>query len=111
MIFVARYRGATSVVVEAPTVEDASAKLVAELPHDVPAMLFPLPEGVAFVAEVRLPTMDEGAEGEDENPANVSDAACVLEPFDELANFLEAVEHVELPEAVPPTEPAPPGGG
>lgn len=110
MIFVARYRGATSVIVEAPTVEEASAKLVAELPHDVPAMLFPLADGVVFLAEVRLPT-DEGAEGEDENPANVSDAACVLEPFDELANFLEAVEQVELPEAVPPTEPAPPGGG
>lgn len=110
MIFVARYRGATSVVIEAPTAEDASARLVAELPHDVPAMLFPLPEAIVFVAEVRLPT-DEGAEGEAENPANVSDAACVLEPFDELANFLEAVEGVELPtEAPPATEPAPGAG-
>lgn len=92
MIFLATYAEANSVLVDAEGVEDAKARLAREIPDASPILLFPIPVGVVL-AEVRWADADTAADPE--NPANVSAAGVVLEPFDACADYLEACEAVD----------------
>lgn len=92
MIYLATFAEANSVMVDASSVEDAQERIARAVPDDSPILLFPIPVGVVL-AEVRWPDAPEDRDGS--NPANVSDAGVVLEPFDDFADYLEACEAVD----------------
>lgn len=94
MIFLATYAEANSILVDATDAEDAQARLRAEVPDASPLMLFPIPVGVVL-AEVRWPDPPSVVPEDKSNPANFSDAGVALEPFDALADYLEACEAVD----------------
>lgn len=91
-IFLATFAEANSVMVDAATAEDAQRLIAEAIPDAAPLLLFPIPAGIVL-AEVRWPDAPD-AFGED-NPANVSAAGVVLEPFDAFADYLEACEAVD----------------
>jgi hypothetical protein len=79
-----------SVVVSAESDEAAAELVAAKVEGEELAGLILVPAGV-FLCELRTPDDED-----DDNPANVSAAGLVLEPFDDLGDWLEAADEAPI---------------
>jgi len=111
MLYFAKFRDveAAGFVVDAAD-PVAAADMVVELCGEEPAHLVPLPPGL-FAAEVRIadPKEDDEDDEDDEpgNPANVTTSGIALDPFEGLAEWLDAADAIDPDAETASTLPAP----
>lgn len=110
MLYLAKFAAAVNpVLVGAADAEKAAAR-VFELTGSNPATLDEIPDEMCC-CELR---MTGDSEPEEDNPADGTESGVALDPFDDFAAWLEAIEGEPMPAALaqtepPATEPAPDG--